>query len=41
MAPRNYYELMAEYNKWMDSKIYAVCAEIPDEERKKRYGRFF
>lgn len=41
MAPRNYYELMAEYNKWMDGKIYAVCAEIPDEERKKDMGAFF
>ena len=41
MAPRNYYELMAEYNMWMDGKIYAVCAEISDEERKKDMGAFF
>ena len=41
MAPRNYYELMAEYNMWMDGKIYAVCAEMSDEERKKDMGAFF
>lgn len=41
MFPRNYYELMAEYNKWMDDKIYAVCGEIPDNARKKDMGAFF
>ena len=32
---------MAEYNKWMDGKIYDVCQEIPDELRKKDMGAFF
>ncbi len=41
MFPRNYYELMAEYNKWMDTKIHSVCLEIPDELRKKDLGSFF
>ena len=41
MYPGNYYELMAEYNKWMDGKIYAVCGEIPDTVRKKDMGAFF
>lgn len=35
MYPGNHYELMAEYNKWMDGKIYAVCSKIPDTVRKK------
>jgi len=39
--PKTYYELMAEYNKWMDDKIYDVCLEIPDELRKKDMGAFF
>ncbi|MCL4246128.1 MAG: damage-inducible protein DinB, partial [Candidatus Dadabacteria bacterium] len=41
MFPRNYYELMAEYNKWMDGKIYDKCAAIPDADRKKDMGAFF
>jgi hypothetical protein len=32
---------MAEYNEWMDVKIYDVCLEIPDELRKKDMGAFF
>jgi len=38
--PKTYFELMAEYNKWMDGKIYDVCQEIPDELRKKDMGCF-
>ncbi|MEQ9617799.1 MAG: DinB family protein [Deltaproteobacteria bacterium] len=41
MFPKNYYELMAEYNKWMDYKIYGVCSGIPDALRKKDMGAFF
>ena len=41
MYPENYYELMAEYNQWMDAKIYDVCGGIPDRERKKDMGAFF
>jgi uncharacterized damage-inducible protein DinB len=41
MFPKNNYELMAEYNKWMDTNIYGVCLEIPDESRKKDLGAFF
>lgn len=32
---------MARYNRWMNEKIYAVCAEIPDAERKRDRGAFF
>ena len=41
MFPKNYFQLMAQYNQWMDSKIYAVCLEIPDDLRKKDMGAFF
>ena len=41
MFPTTYYKLMAEYNKWMDDKIYDVCLEIPDELRRKDMGAFF
>jgi uncharacterized damage-inducible protein DinB len=37
----NYCQLMAEYNCWMNGKLYAVCAEIPDGERKTDLGAFF
>lgn len=32
---------MAQYNQWMNQKIYAICAEIPDEKRKEDLGAFF
>ena len=41
MFPRSYYELMAQYNRWMDGKLYDVCSRIPDRERKKDMGAFF
>ena len=41
MFPENYYQLMAQYNQWMDSKIYSACADIPDDLRKKDMGAFF
>lgn len=41
MYQGNHYQLMAEYNRWMNQKLYAVCAEIPDEKRKTDLGAFF
>lgn len=35
------FETMALYNRWMNQRIYAVCAEIPDDERKRDRGAFF
>ncbi len=37
----NYYQLMAQYNRWMNGKLYAVCGEIPDDKRKADLGAFF
>ena len=35
------FKIMALYNRWMNERIYAVCAEIPDDERKRDRGAFF
>mgnify|MGYP006263894419 CR=1 FL=1 len=32
---------MAEYNQWMNGKIYGICAQIPDEQRNQDMGAFF
>ncbi len=37
----NYYSVMATYNQWMNQKLYAVCAEISDVDRKADRGAFF
>ena len=31
----------ARCNTWMNSKVYAVCADIPDETRREDRGAFF
>lgn len=41
MYEGDYSQLMAQYNRWMNQKLYAVCAEIPDAERKRDLGAFF
>src|SRR5687767_13228704 len=33
--------LLADYNAWMNGKLYAACATLPDEERKRERGAFF
>lgn len=32
---------LAAYNAWMNQKLYAVSAEIPDAERRRDRGAFF
>jgi len=32
---------MAAYNRWMNQKLYSVCAELTDDERKADTGAFF
>lgn len=41
MNHSSYYTTMANYNRWMNQKLYAVCAEIPDAKRKEDLGAFF
>lgn len=32
---------MAAYNRWMNERLYELCAGIPDAERKRDRGAFF
>jgi len=32
---------MAQYNHWLNQKIYTICADIPNEKRNKDLGAFF
>lgn len=32
---------MSRYNRWMNEKLYAACAALPDDKRKKDLGAFF
>ncbi|AFY60812.1 DinB family protein [Synechococcus sp. PCC 6312] len=32
---------LASYNRWMNERLYAICDELSDEERKKDRGVFF
>ncbi len=32
---------LAAYNRWMNERLYAVCAQIPDHDRKRDLGAFF
>lgn len=32
---------MARYNTWMNSRLYALAAELSDEERRRDLGAFF
>jgi uncharacterized damage-inducible protein DinB len=32
---------MARYNAWMSDRLYAACAELPEEERTRDRGAFF
>jgi uncharacterized damage-inducible protein DinB len=36
-----YCKTMARYNEWMNSRIYALCATLPDPEVHKDRGAFF
>jgi uncharacterized damage-inducible protein DinB len=33
--------MMASYNQWMNERLYGVCAELADVERKQHRGAFF
>lgn len=32
---------MAQYNQWMNQKLYAICAEMPDAKKNEDLGAFF
>ena len=35
------FNTFARYNTWMNGKVYAVCADIPDDTRREDRGAFF
>jgi uncharacterized damage-inducible protein DinB len=41
MNPIEYAKTMAAYNRWMNDRIYAACAKLSDEQRKRDMGAFF
>jgi uncharacterized damage-inducible protein DinB len=41
LYPGTQTSLFAEYNRWMNEKIYAAARTLTDEERKKDLGAFF
>ena len=41
MITASHCELMAQYNEWMNSRLFALCASLPDEELRKDRGAFF
>ena len=41
MVDAAYCRVMAQYNAWMNEKLYGLSASIPDSERKRDRGAFF
>ncbi len=41
MISSSYALTMARYNRWMNERLYACCAELSDEDRKRDVGAFF
>ena len=41
MFDGTYPVLMAEYNRWMNERLYAACAGLADDERRRDRGAFF
>jgi uncharacterized damage-inducible protein DinB len=41
MIDHRYCQLMTHYNQWMNHKLYALCAELSDVDRKQDRGAFF
>lgn len=35
------YRFLARYNRWINQRLYAACATLTDEERKRERGAFF
>jgi uncharacterized damage-inducible protein DinB len=41
MITASHSQLMAQYNEWMNCRLYAVCASLSDGELRKDRGAFF
>ncbi len=41
MIDADYGRALARYNRWMNERLYALCAELPEPERRRDRGAFF
>lgn len=41
MIDREYCRTQADYNHWMNERLYALCAALDDAERRRDLGAFF
>lgn len=41
MDPAENFRALARYNTWMNRRIYALCRNLSDEDRKRDLGAFF
>jgi uncharacterized damage-inducible protein DinB len=41
MISPEYCQLMARYNRWMNERLYALCGQMSDVERRRDRGAFF
>ena len=41
MIDTAYCQLMADYNQWMNAKLYSACASLPDQDLHADKGAFF
>ena len=41
MITTSHSHLLAQYNEWINSRVYALCASLPDTELRKDRGAFF
>ena len=41
MITASHSQLMAQYNAWMNSRLYALCATLPEAELQRDRGAFF
>jgi uncharacterized damage-inducible protein DinB len=41
MGMADYARVMAAYNEWMNRRLFALCAGLADDERKRDLGAFF
>jgi uncharacterized damage-inducible protein DinB len=41
MITHTFCQMMAQYNEWMNSRLYALCATLPEADLHKDRGAFF
>ncbi len=41
MSRCEHLRVLARYNRWMNDRLYALCAEVSDAERREDRGAFF